>query len=202
RDLFASAATPRAICALIVLLSVALASCTPRAKPAKQPTLADVRAEGAAATDADVAATWLLRELVSPGGDAGRAKQARAKRDTLGQGGLVAGLARGLDDALHGRMDGAAEHYLEAARAARVSRDPRAPLFGWFAANRAVALSDNAPELWKRWRPFVEEAIRAPGALGWRARSELVEWSIDEEWAAGTPNVERRAVDLYGCLTK
>jgi tetratricopeptide (TPR) repeat protein len=98
-------------------------------------------------------------------------------------------------------MAAAAEHYLETVRAARDSQDERAPLIAWFAANRAVAYSDEVPDLWAHWRPFVEDLLREPRWAGWRARSELVEWSVDEAWAAGTTDVDRHVVELYGCLT-
>ena len=114
---------------------------------------------------------------------------------------MVASLARGFDDAMHGHIAAAAGHYLETVRAARDSQDERAPLVAWFAANRAVAYSDEAPELWQKWRPFVEELLREPRWVGWRARSELVEWSVDEAWASGTKDVDRHVVELYGCLT-
>ncbi|HEX4339400.1 MAG TPA: hypothetical protein VH062_26015 [Polyangiaceae bacterium] len=187
---------------LFVLAGALLvAGCAARGARPKQPSLDDARKQGSSATNADIAGAWLLREMVSPGGDAARAKQARSRLDSLGQGGMMASLARGFDDAMHGRVAVAAEHYLEAVRAARDSQDERAPLVAWFAANRAVAYSDEAPELWQKWRPFVEELLREPRWSGWRARSELVEWAIDEAWAAGTTDVDRRVVELYGCLT-
>jgi hypothetical protein len=184
-----------------LLLAISTAACGSRLAEPKQPSLADAREAGSGATDADVAGTWLLRELVSPGGERARAKQARAKLDTLGQGGMMAALARGFDDAMHGRIAAAAEHYMETVKAARDSQDPEAPLIAWFAANRAVSFSDEATHLWKRWRPFVEGMLREPRWAGWRARSEFVEWSIDQAWAEGDKDVDRRVVELYGCLT-
>ena len=114
---------------------------------------------------------------------------------------MLAALARGMDDAFHGHLAAAGDHYLEAVRSARDSRDERAPLIAWFAANRAVSFSHDAPDLWKHWKPFVEAAIAEPRNVGWRARGELVEWSIDEAWAEGEKDVDRRAINLYGCLT-
>src|SRR5205085_2119042 len=124
------------------------------------------------------------------------------KLDSLGRGGgMIASLARAFDDAVHGRIATAAEHYLETVRAARDSQDERAPLIAWFAASRAVAYSDEAPALWQKWHGFVEDVLREPRWAGWRARSELVEWSIDEAWAEGATDVDRRVVELYGCIT-
>src|SRR5581483_1725605 len=101
--------------------------CAGRGAPPKQPSLADVRAAGASTSDGEAAGQWLLRELISPGGDAARAKQARAKLESIGRWGMVASLARAFDDSVHGRIATAAEHYLETVRAARDSQDERAP---------------------------------------------------------------------------
>jgi cellulose synthase operon protein C len=191
----------RATCGTALLALTSLTSCGGQAPPPRAPGVAELRRDAAATKDPEVAATWLLGELFSPGGDAARAIQARKQLDALGKGGMRASLARGLDDAFHGRLAEAGEHYLEAVRAARDSGDPHAELVAWFAAGRAVSLSHDAPDLWKRWEPFVKQTIAAPKATGWRARSELVEWSIDEAWAAGETDVDRRAVQLYGCVT-
>lgn len=190
------AALPTALLAL-----TSLTSCARHAAPPQAPPITELRRDAASTKDAEVAGSWLLGELFSPGGEAARAAEARKRLDALGKGGMLAALARGLDDAFHGQLAEAGEHYLEAVRAARDSGDPRAPLVAWFAAGRAVSLSHDAPDLWKRWQPFIMQTIAAPKAAGWRARSELVEWSIDEAWAAGDTDVDRRAVQLYGCVT-
>jgi len=186
--------------ALLALLTAS--ACAPRGPEARQPALADVRSRALESNDPELVGTWLVHELVSPGGDAARAVRARARLDVVGKGGMIAELARGMDDGLHGRLGGASEHYLEAVRAARDSSDPRAPLVAWFSANRAVTFSHDAPGLWNRWRSFVQNALIEPRHIGWRARSELVEWSIDEAWAGGDKDVDRRAVTLYGCVTQ
>ncbi|HVW25185.1 MAG TPA: hypothetical protein VHC69_07415 [Polyangiaceae bacterium] len=187
--------------ALLLLTSFLVASCAARGAPPKQPSMEDVRRSGEATGDAETAGAWLLRELISPGGDAKRALRARAKLDALRGGGMIASLARAFDDAVHGRIAAAAEHYMETVRAARDSQDERAPLIAWFAASRAVAYSDEAPDLFHEWHGFVEDVLREPRWAGWRARSELVEWRIDEAWADGDEDVDRRVVELYGCLT-
>ncbi|HEX7669075.1 MAG TPA: hypothetical protein VF395_05815, partial [Polyangiaceae bacterium] len=186
---------------LAALGAVSLSACASPARPPREPAVTELRNESAKLTDPEQAGTWLLREMLSPGGDAASALRARARLDALGTGEMNAALARGLDDALHGRLAAAAGHYLEAVRAARESGDARAPLVAWFSANRAVSLSHDAPDLWKRWKPFVERAIADPRAIGWRARGELVEWSIDQAWTEGGTDMDRRAVELYGCLS-
>lgn len=186
---------------LSIAACLVFVGCVSGARPPREAAIAQLRAEGPKLSDPEAAGTWLLREMLSPGGDRKSAIRARARLDALGAGGMRAALARGLDDALHGRLATAAEHYLEAVRAARESRDELAPIVGWFAANRAVSLSHDAPDLWKRWKTFVERAIVEPRSIGWRARGELVEWSIDQAWTEGATDMDRRAVALYGCLT-
>ena len=176
--------------ALIVIVCAA-AGCVQRATVKPDPPLSELRKTGPSSADPEVAGYWLLRELVSPGGKADRARAARARLDALGRGGMLAAFARGLDDGLHGRLAAAAEHYLEAVRAAREAEDERAPLIAWFAANRALSLSHDVPDLWKRWKPFVQQAVQNPRNLGWRARSELAEWSIDESWTGSVGEVSR-----------
>ena len=190
---------PALLCAFVAL---SVASCT-RGRGAKsaQPALSSLRQQGQSTRDPEVAARWLLGELISPEGDAKTALEARKRLDQLGGQGMLAELARGIDDSTHGRLHSAPDHYLRAAQAARVSQDPRAPFIAWFAAHKAMALRDNAPDLYKRWKPFVEDAMKAPLGMGWRARSELVDWWANEAYEAARKNVEesvRRAVRLRG----
>lgn len=186
---------------LVVAAGFAALSCVGHPVRSPEPPLAELRKSAASSSDPEVAATWVLRELVSPGGRADRVRQARAHLDTLGKGGMLAALARGLDDALHGRLATAAENYLTAVERARDTEDERAPVMAWFAANRAISLSHDVPDLWKRWKPFVESAVASPRSIGWRARSELVEWSIDQAWVDGATDMDAKSVELYGCVT-
>lgn len=162
--------------------------------------LGELRRVGPTTANAELVGEWLLHELVSPGGDAKTAEKARARLDELGGGNMLAHLARGLDDAIHGRMRSAPDHYLAATRAARTSTDPRAPTVAWFAANRAVALRSHAKDLWPRWRSFVSDAMKEPLNLGWRARAELVEWWADEAYAGAAKDVEKQSAAEYGCV--
>lgn len=191
----------RALAPLFIVIASLVAGCATHGAPPKQPSLADVRTAGASTSDGEAAGQWLLREMISPGGDPARAKQARAKLDAIGSKGMIASLARAFDDSVHGRIAAAADHYLETVRAARDSQDERAALIAWFAANRAIAYSDEAPSLWQKWRGFVGDVLREPRWAGWRTRSELVEWSIDQAWSEGEKDVDHRVVELYGCLT-
>ncbi len=190
-----------AMLATAAALSALCASCTHGA-PAKSAAtpIAALRTSGKATQDPEIAGQWLLGELISPGGDARTARDARKKLDALGGTGMLAELARGVDDSLHGRLRAAPDHFLRATRAARVSTDPRAPFVAWFAARRAMSLRDETPELWKNWRSFVEDAMKAPLHMGWRARSELVDWWADEAYDAAKQNVEDLSASQFGCV--
>ena len=50
-------------------------------RPPPQTSLAELKADAERSTDAEVRARWLLGELISPGGDAARAKAARQRLD-------------------------------------------------------------------------------------------------------------------------
>lgn len=189
--------------ALRLVAAVSLFGCVSGctgARPAESP-LSSIRTEARTSDDPELAGRWLLAELISPGGSTGGAQKARARLEALGKGGMLASLARGLDDGLHGRLTSASDHYLEAVRAARNATDTLAPIVAWFSANRALS-SSSTPDLWKKWQPEVETWIADPKSLGWRARSELAEWTLDQAWAAGIVDVDRRAIQVYGCLTK
>jgi hypothetical protein len=187
-------------CSLLLLATALLLGCAATTQTSATPTLPELRSGGPATSSADFAGRWLLGELISTGGDARHAAQARSRLDQIGGGDMVAHLARGLDDSVHGRLRTAPTHYLRAVKAARGSEDPRAPFVAWFAAHEAVQLSDMAPGLWKEWKPFVTEAMTEPVRMGWRARAELVEWWVDEEYDQATKDVEELAAAQFGCV--
>ncbi len=192
----------RLVAAVVVCIAaLSVASCGPaRSARSAQPALSTLREKGEASTDPEVVARWLLGELISPGGDANVAARARKRLDKLGGKGMLAELARALDDSVHGRLQSAPDHYLRAAEAARVSQDPRAPFVAWFAAHKAMVLRDNAPNLYKRWKPFVANAMKTPLGMGWRARGELVDWWANEAYEAAKKNVEDLSAEQFGCL--
>ena len=101
----------------LVLLAV-LGACTGgRGAEHAQTPLGELRRVGPTTTSAELAGEWLLLEMISPGGDARTAARARARLEEIGGGGMLAHLARGLDDAIHGKMQQAPDHYLNATRA-------------------------------------------------------------------------------------
>jgi tetratricopeptide (TPR) repeat protein len=104
-----------------------------------------------------------------------------------------------MDDSWHGRLDSAPGFFLQAAEAARVSDDPKAELVAWYAVHQALRLRRNAPELWKSWKPLVERAMADPLRLGWRARTELVDWWAEEQYDQARPNLRELAAAEFGC---
>ena len=185
---------------IAVLAAALLLSCTKRVLPPTEPTLGELRSQAPSSQDPEIAARWLLAELFASGGDARRATEARARVDRLGGDGMLAHLARGIDDELHGRLRTAPVHYLGAVASARGSSDPRAPLVAWMAAHQAVAMRDQAPGLWKSSKRFVVQAMREPVNMGWRARGELVDWWVREEYDQATRKVEELAAAQFGCV--
>lgn len=191
---------------LLSLLAVAaplvLASgCSGSQKPAQTP-VAELRKSAQSSDEGEVVARWLLGELVSPGGQAKHAIEARKRLDDLRADGLLASLARALDDSMHGRLRSASERYLEVLARARDSEDPRAGIFGWYAAHEAVAFRHAAPGLWKRVAPKVEALLDRPGNIGWRARLELGQWWADETRALAVKDADAKAAERLGCVTK
>jgi tetratricopeptide (TPR) repeat protein len=176
--------------------------CAP-AEPAKNPSTAslqELRRLGKDEPSARVSAAWLLAELLEPGGEPARARRARARLDATKQHGMYEDLARALDDSVHGRLAAAPASYLKAAKAARESTEPEAPLIAQFAIDQAMALSNNAQGLWGAWQAWVEASIKEPKALGWRARDALVHWWGDEAWESATRNVEQQIATAFGCV--
>lgn len=185
---------------VLVLFALWSLGCAARSTRPANPPIAELRKTGRSSDDPELVGRWLFGELVSPGGDPRQARSARQRLDRLSGGGMIAHLARGLDDSVHGRLRTAPDHYLHAVKAARVSDDPRAPFVAWFATNSALSARLDSAHLWRKWKPFTEEAMRAPKNLGWRARGELVEWWVDEAYAGASKNVEDLAAREYGCI--
>jgi hypothetical protein len=160
----------------------------------------ELRESGSDSTDDETLARWLLGELLSPGGTAVRAREARARLDAHASRHYLAHLARGLDDAWHGRLAQAPWHFLAALEGARTESSAEARLAGWFAASQTLALAVHAPELWPQARARVEVLIEQPEGIGWRARALLVQWWLDQTTRAGDAAADR-SVERLGCVT-
>lgn len=141
-------------------------------------------------------ARWLLAELLAPGGTAQAAAQARSKLDASRADTHLAHLARGLDDAWHGRVRAAPRHFFEALRAASAESTLESRLVAWYSATQAAALGAHDPAFYREVQPRLEALIEAPGGIGWRARAHLVQWWLDRAGAEG-----QRAGERLGCVT-
>ena len=115
---------------------------------------------------------------------------------------MYAHLARGLDDVFHGKLRRVSDQFLHSLAAARDSSDVNAPLIAWFAAEQAANFRRSDPTLYQRWKPFSMNAIREPRAIGWRARSKLVDLWQDEAWSEARKDVLDEAVLLHGCASE
>lgn len=173
-------------------------SCTKKGTTAEH-TPAALRDSASESSDSELVGRWLLMELIAPGGQVEQARAARKRLDELKGRGLYADFARALDDSSHGRLAQAAQSYLDAVIAARSSGDPLAPLIAWYAAREAQSLSYLKTGFWKSSQQRVLEAIDSPGAIGWRARGELVDWAASEAWSEAEADVDARTAKRLGC---
>lgn len=160
-------------------------------------------ADGPSSDDGEVVGRWLLAELLVPGGSAAGASRARQRLDGLKKeerGGMMAAFSLGLDDLAHGRLKVAPAHFVAAVTSAsQRPDDPIAPLLAWVSASQLMALAPAVPEAWAGQRAAVERILREPGAIGWRARSELVDWWSHAALRQAEPNAIDRAAEFYGC---
>ncbi|HTQ03963.1 MAG TPA: hypothetical protein VMI54_08900 [Polyangiaceae bacterium] len=187
--------------ALLAACSLVLGACATEQR-VPEPKVAELRRSAPASADGELVGRWLLGELLSPDGDARRAASARKRLDELGAKGLLANLARGFDDSEHGRLSKVSASLLSVVEAARTSKDPRAPLFAWYAAHEAAGYRHASPDFWRQNQARVEGLMREPGGIGWRARLELAEWWADETRAAAVADADKRTVEQQGCLTE
>ena len=186
--------------AAVAALVLSASACAPK-EHVGAAQVADLRKSSASSKDGEVVARWLLGELVSPGGDPKQAERARKRLDELGAHGLLADLARGFDDSVHGRLASVSGSYLAAVEAARDSKDPRAPLFAWLAAHDASGYRHASPGFWAKNKGRIEGLLRTPGAIGWRARLELSQWWAGETHSAALANAEKLVAEQQGCVT-
>jgi len=160
----------------------------------------EIRKAAAVSSDPGLLEHWYVFEMLLPGGTPKGARQARARLEGAHASSVRSLLALGLDESLHGRLRTAPEYFLQAAKAARTSNDPQAELYGWYAVHSALDLRKHDPNLYQRWKDWVDLAILEPMHVGWRARGELVDWWSREAKTAGEADVENRASDAFGCV--
>jgi tetratricopeptide (TPR) repeat protein len=147
---------------------------------AKAPTAASLRDDARGSSNGELVGRWLLSEMYAPGGDAKEADNARKRLASIGHDGMWAGFARGLDAEVHGAPGAAADAYVTSLLAARTSDDPATPLVAWFASHHLLGLRGAVSELYEKHKPALDGLVQDPRKLGWRAATELVEWSIAE----------------------
>lgn len=172
------------------------------ASTSKSPPLspaAKLRQQGPTSTDGELVGRWLLSEMTAPGGSSDGAKRARERLEKVGHAGMLGSLALALDEDVHGHPRPAANGYIDALKAARVSRDPLAPAVAWYAASHLGQLSSSVPDMWKQSREVVDSVMREPGSVGWRARGEVVELWLRGANEDGEQNLLERSAEQYGC---
>ncbi|MBV9949636.1 MAG: tetratricopeptide repeat protein, partial [Myxococcales bacterium] len=176
-------------------------------RPPDTPNVADLRAGARSSDDPEVVARWALEEALSPGGNQEEALQARRRLDGLARpgqpAGLWAGLARGLLDDAHGDPRSAAAGFVDTLSASSRSADPLAPLAGWLAARRLIALRASVADLFARYRTTFDALLSRPGHVGWRAVAELEEWRATEVYDKSEKTGEAYDADVLartGCI--
>lgn len=179
---------------------VTAVSCGGQISTTEPKTASELRTTAASSTDTEIVGRWLLAELISVDASAKRARQARQRLDKLGGLGMFASLSRAIDDDAHGRHPEAVHWYVKTLEAARTEADPIAPVAAWYASNRVLHLRSGSPAMWSEVKAKIEAAIASPGALGWRARGELVEWWEREAIRQGNSRAVEEAARMHGCV--
>ncbi|HWL84928.1 MAG TPA: hypothetical protein VNO21_03960, partial [Polyangiaceae bacterium] len=145
-------------------------------------SMADVRDQARASGDGEMVGRWLLWEMVSPGGDAGQARNAAGRLHQVKHEGLYGSLALAVFDENHGDPREAAGAYAATLVAAQKSDDPDVQLVAWFSVNRMRALRGSVADLYKQHEKTLEDVVAHPGKVGWRALAELADWSNAEDF--------------------
>lgn len=206
RSYSVSARARRRVTALSMLVApTLLLDCGGSAKKAETP-VETLRRKASNSTDPELVERWLSAELLEPKGLAAEVKRARAQLERLGGARTARGeLALALDDHFHGRLRVAPDRYLRAAQKARTeSENSDAETLAWTAVHYALDLKRNDPDLWKKWSGWVGQALAEPMHLGWRARGELADWSINENRRDGDPAGKESSLEQatreFGCV--
>ncbi|MFO0658515.1 MAG: hypothetical protein U0165_01585 [Polyangiaceae bacterium] len=172
------------------------------ASTSKTPPLtpaARARQLGPSSNDPELVGRWLLAEMTAPGGTSEGAQKARERLEKVGRTSMFGALAYALDEDVHGHPRNAALGYIDALKAARVSRDPLAASVAWYAASHLGQLASSVPDMWKQAREVIDAVVREPGSVGWRARGEAVELWLRAANEDGEQNLLERSTELYGC---
>lgn len=179
--------------------ALGVASCA-KPPPPRTPT-ERAREAGPTSNDPEIVGRWLMAEMVAQGGESAEAKKARERLEKLDRKGMMAALAVGTYDAFHGKLATGTTAFVDALAAARVSRDPLAPLVAWYASNRLL-LASQTPEVKATLGPSLQALIDQPGSLGWRPRGELVDLWSRLAIRSGEKDLLERTTKMYGCATQ
>jgi len=166
--------------------------------------LASLRADGRATTDAETIGKWLLSEEVAPGGDPAQAEAAYKRLADMKSTGLYANLGRAIFAEEHGEPASAADAYVASLQAASTSVDSLAPMSAWFGASRLRGLRSSVSDLYGKHKTDLDGLVKQPGAIGWRAEAELVDWSLGEAYRtaeATGKDYDALVVQRSGCVT-
>lgn len=186
---------------LALLFLVLFVACGGASKGASFP-LKDLRADGQSSRDPDVVGRWALAEALQPGGDTAKLSDAEKKLATLPSGAIYGDLAKAMLAESHGSPKIAADAFVDTLADAQIANDPIAPLAAWYAVHRLRALRGTVAELWTKHEGTLVRIRTRPGAIGWRAEAELVEWSTIEDYdkaKASGKELDDRIVAMSGC---
>ncbi len=182
----------------LLLASSTLSGCAHQAK-SPQATWSELRKESSQSDKNDEVALWLLAETLRPGGQAKSAIRARKHLESLSESGVLADLARGIDDVNHGRARAALAHFFHALVQARTWQDPRAPLFAWFAATRADELAGLDPKFGATHKKDVALLLKDPQNIGFRAYATVVDLWAENAFIEGKEHIDVHLADKLGC---
>ena len=169
-----------------------------------QTGLADLRSEGPSSSDGDLVGRWALTEALAPGGDAKQLDRALARLASMNDKSMLGATARGVVAESHGHPHAASDAYITALDAARSSRDEETPLVAWYAVHRLKTLRLDVTKLYDAHRKLLDDVVKNPGVIGWRAEAELADWMEAETYRRAEvtgKDFDRFVAKSSGCLT-
>lgn len=187
-------------CALCFALAApaTFTGCAKSAETAQQ-SWNELRSEAPKSENHEHVASWLVAELLRPGGSPDQTKKARKRLQEIDATGVLPSLAQGLDSLGHGKSTQAAEEFFAALYAAREWEDPRAPLYAWFAAARVEQLSGLVRDFGPRHRKQISHLLKEPGNIGFRAYATVVELWAADAFTEAESDVDEKLAKRLGC---
>jgi tetratricopeptide (TPR) repeat protein len=189
------------------LLAVVLAFCAVLAcgayGGAPPQTLAALRGEGPSSDDPEVVGRWALAEQLAPGASPRELTRAMARLDALKTPSMLGSAARATLEESHGHPRAAAEAYIATLDAARTSREPEVEIIAWFVTHRLASLRLDVSSLYDSHRALLDDIVKNPGGIGWRATAELADWMETEAYRRAEvvgKDFDRFVARTSGCL--